>query len=126
MARVLVVDDEVLFRSLIVEALCLEGHDVLEAHDVESALRTLNHAGMNIDVMLCDLRMNGSDSIALLETVEARYPKIEVVVISAHTRDDGIGRRALSHARYYLAKPFSVSKLLALIQTITSETARST
>ena len=119
MARVLVVDDDALYRGLVVEALRLEGHDVCEAHSAESALRELSQHN-NVEVMICDLQMNGLDGVELLKSFKAIHPHIPVVVVSAHPPDSAIGARAKHAASAYLSKPFSVSKLLLTIRELAS------
>jgi two-component system, response regulator FlrC len=118
MAKVLVVDDDAMYRGLIVEALELEGNDVHEAHSTTSALRVLN-SDPHFDVILCDLQMDGLDGFELLKTLKAQFPRIPVVVMSAHSADGGIGERARSYASQYLSKPFSMVRLLSIIQTTT-------
>jgi CheY-like chemotaxis protein len=121
MARVLVVDDDALYRGLVVEALRLEGHEVFEAHSAESALRELSQHN-TVEVMICDLQMNGLDGIELLQNFKTNYPRIPVVVVSAHPPDSAIGARAKHAASAYLSKPFSVNKLLLTIRELAAPT----
>lgn len=113
--RVLIVDDDAMYRGLIVEALRYEGNEVCEAHSAPSALHLLN-ADPNFAVILCDLQMNGLDGLELLKALHRQYPHITVVVTSAHSPDGGIGELASRHATHYLAKPFSIAKLLDVMQ----------
>lgn len=119
MARVLVVDDDALYRGLVVEALRLEGHDVREAHNAESALRLVSQH-TDVEVMVCDLQMNGLDGIELLKSFKAKYAAIPVVIVSAHPPDSAIGGHVKHLANAYLSKPFSVSTLLATIRELTA------
>jgi DNA-binding NtrC family response regulator len=116
MAKVLIVDDDAMYRGLVVEALRLEGNDVREAHNPTSALRLLN-ADPSYEVILCDLQMDGLDGFELLQSLKAQYPQIPVIVMSGHSSDGGIGERAQAYAVQYLSKPFSMAKLLKVIQT---------
>lgn len=113
--RVLIVDDDAMYRGLIVEALHYEAHEVSEANSATSALRLLK-SDPNFAVILCDLQMNGLDGLELLKTLHLEYPHIPVVVTSAHSSEDGIAERARRHATHYLAKPFSIKKLLDVIE----------
>ncbi len=115
MANVLVVDDDTLYRSLMVEALQLGGFLVQEAHSPASALRILS-THPNFDVMICDLQMEGLDGIELLRTLRTDYPRIPVVVVSAHSASSGIGLAAQPYAIDYLSKPFSLVRLISTIR----------
>lgn len=116
--RVLIVDDDALYRGLIVEALCYEGHEVAQASNPASALRLLS-ADANFAVILCDLQMNGLDGMELLRELRSMYPHIPVIVTSAHSSENGIGERASREAAYYLAKPFRITTLIKVIEDVT-------
>jgi CheY-like chemotaxis protein len=119
MARVLIVDDDMLYRGLLVEVLRLEGFHVQEAHSQASALRTLE-THPPFDVILCDLQMDGMDGMELLKFLRAEHAHIPVVVVSAHNGEEGIGRTARDYATAYLSKPFNVVKLISTIRNVLS------
>jgi CheY-like chemotaxis protein len=113
--RVLIIDDDGMYRGLIVEALHYEGNEVCEAASAASALQLLS-SDSNFGVILCDLQMNGLDGLELLKELHRMFPQIPVVVTSAYSSDVGIGELASRHATFYLAKPFSIMNLLDVIQ----------
>lgn len=115
--RVLIIDDDALYRGLVVEALSYEGYEVAQASNPTNALRLLN-TDSNFTVILCDLQMNGLDGIELLRELRSKYPHIPVIVTSAHSSENGIGARASQEAAYYLAKPFRITTLVNIIQNI--------
>ena len=67
--RVLVVDDEALIRWAVSETLTTAGHDVVQAADARSALRTLGDSGGAIDVVLLDLRLPDCSDLTLLSRI---------------------------------------------------------
>lgn len=115
MASVLVVDDDLLYRGLMVEVLRLEGFQVQEAHSRASAVRVLNTQS-HFDVALCDLQMDGMDGIELLKTLHSDYPRMAVVVVSAHSATEGVGEVARRYATDYLSKPFSIPRLISTVR----------
>jgi DNA-binding NtrC family response regulator len=115
--KVLIVDDDALYRGLIVEALTYEGHDVTQASNPANALRLLD-ADSSYAVILCDLQMNGFDGLELLRELRSVYPHIPVVVSSAHSSDGGIGERARREAAHYLAKPFRITTLVNVLENV--------
>ena len=112
--RVLVVDDEPLLRLFNVDMLSDAGFEVLEAPDADEALRILELTS-GIKVVFTDVEMPGAmDGFGLAERIELRWPRIGVVVTS--------GRRFphasfSAPARRFVAKPYSVSQVVALIDT---------
>lgn len=115
MANVLVADDDVLYRGLIIEALRFEGHTIQEAYSAQSALRLLKDGKHTFDVVLCDLQMDGLDGLGLIKTIRMQYPQLPVVVVSAHVLEGSLGEQVRTYATHYLSKPFNVMKLLGTI-----------
>ncbi len=82
MANILVVDDEEGIRSFLTEVLEGEGHEVDEAPDGDSALRTLRARAY--DLLITDIRMPGIDGMELLRRVRQERPSVRVVLLTAH------------------------------------------
>lgn len=86
-ARILVVDDEMEIRSLIVEFLHeIEGYTVFEAKDANEALVFLE--SNTVDLILSDINMPGMKGFDLLKEVRTRYPSIKRVLITAYNVED--------------------------------------
>ncbi len=83
-SRVLVVDDEPLFRMTLADSVRsrLLDVEVLEAGDGREALETLDHGP--IDALVTDLRMPGLDGIGLLEQLLRRGLRPPTLIVSAH------------------------------------------
>ena len=82
-ARTLVVDDEQMFREMVVRQLEHLGHAAAGAEDGNAALEMLSQE--DFDVVLMDLVMPGMDGRQLLRAVAERYPNIVPVVVTAHS-----------------------------------------
>jgi two-component system, NtrC family, response regulator AtoC len=104
--RVLVVDDEMLLRWSVAEALRSCGHTVIEASDAAAALRILAHA--TVDAVLIDYWSSERDNFRLLKIVGAVAPAAAVVLTTAFAIEGleaqawALGAVALVH------KPFDV------------------
>jgi CheY-like chemotaxis protein len=86
-ARILVVDDEMEIRSLIVEFLReIENYIVFEAKDAQDALDFLEHN--SVDLILSDINMPGMKGFDLLKEVRTLYPTIKRVLITAYNVED--------------------------------------
>lgn len=97
MTRVLIADDHPLFRNALKLALdaCVDSADVLEAEDLDQTRRLLADRD-DIDLLLLDLHMPGSNGLTGLAGIRCEFPTVAVVVISAN-EDPAVIRRALDH-----------------------------
>ena len=78
--RVLVVDDEAEFRTLVCEALRLEGYATSEAADGAEAVRLFREALP--DVVLVDLEMPRQPGLPTLGQMRALAPAVPVIILS--------------------------------------------
>src|SRR5690349_3150002 len=79
---VLIVEDEVLVRMLVSDVLQDSGFKVIEAKNVEEALRVLG-ARPDIQVLFTDVEMPpGPNGYELARQVRERWPYIEIVISS--------------------------------------------
>ncbi|MBM7119988.1 response regulator transcription factor [Dyella kyungheensis] len=97
MTRLLIADDHPLFRAALRQAAndSVDNCAVVEADDLESVLDAL--AGdPDIDLVLLDLHMPGSQGLSGLATLRGQFPGVAVLVVSAHDEVRTV-RRALDH-----------------------------
>ncbi len=80
--RILVVDDERIFRDLYQEMLAARGHTVRTAASGDEAARLL--AGERFDLLVTDIIMPGLDGIELVRQAKARDPDLEAVAVTGH------------------------------------------
>jgi DNA-binding response OmpR family regulator len=112
-ARILVVDDEQFVRDLLVKVLTRAGHSVTGVGDAEAALSTL--AAGEFDVVVSDVVLPGMDGFELLRRIKGRWPGVHVIVLTGFARRQNISDFLLYGADEYLAKPFQVHELLAVV-----------
>ena len=116
-ATILVVDDEVSLRQLIVRQLRSEGYTVLEAGYGMEALAVARTAD-RIHLVLSDIRMPGMLGTELAKRLLAEHPSVRVVLMSAHALDD---LETVSDGRgivQVLTKPFDGQQMLAVIKLV--------
>lgn len=118
MARVLIVDDEpdiVMFVRINME---MDGHEVLAAHDGESALAVVHE--QHPDVVVLDVMMPKLDGWAVLERLKADTDElvrtIPVVMLTALGSDQDQVRGGIEGAIEYLAKPVTPDALGAAVR----------
>jgi CheY-like chemotaxis protein len=110
-ARILLADDDDQLRGLMRHALERAGHDVVAVSDGLAAVRLATQR--SIDLFLCDLCMPNLDGIETIWHFRAVFPVVPVIAMSAMM--DRLSTASKLGAAGVLAKPFSVAKLLALV-----------
>ena len=117
-ATILVVDDEVALRQLIVRQLRIEGYKVLEAGYGMEALAVAAVSPEPIDLVLSDIRMPGMPGTELAQHLMAEHPGLQVVLMSAHPIDDLTFSTDCRGVITVLTKPFEGKSMLALVKLV--------
>lgn len=111
--KVLLVDDEQEFTSVLSERLEARGLRVDTAADGKSALERVH--GMSYYVVVLDLAMPGMDGIETLKRMLAENPDLQVIMLTGHaTVQKGIEAVRVG-AREVMEKPADINALLARI-----------
>jgi DNA-binding NtrC family response regulator len=124
-ATILVVDDEITLRQLIVRQLRIEGYKVLEAGYGMEALAVAASSPEPIDLVLSDIRMPGMPGTELAQRLMAEHPGLQVVLMSAHPIDDLTFSTDCRGVITVLTKPFESKSLLALVKLVLETTSTS-
>jgi len=126
MANILVVDDEMGIRELLLEILNDEGHVVQTAENAREA-RLARAAGAP-DLVLLDIWMPDTDGVTLLkEWQRDGLLTMPVIMMSGHATIDTAVEATRIGALNFLEKPIALQKLLKAVQqglTRTPETMR--
>jgi len=113
--RVLVVDDEPLIRWSVAEMLGDAGHEVTEAPDAASTMRSLATAPAP-DVVLLDYRLPDSHDLTLLAGVRRLAPSAAVVMMTAFGENDVADRAEALGAYRVIDKPVDMRELDAIVR----------
>jgi DNA-binding response OmpR family regulator len=104
--RVLIVDDDPVFRNPLRVTLAVKGFEVQTADSAEAAERVLAHDA--VDVVLSDIGLPGMDGL----TLAGRYPDIPFVLMTGSPPPESSAPRP---APARLVKPFEPSDVVALL-----------
>jgi len=113
MKPVWIVDDDQAIRWVLEKALSRAGiatRSFAGAIDVSEALKT-DMPG----ALISDIRMPGTNGLALLKEVKEKYPTLPVIIMTAFSDLDSTVSAFQGGAFDYLAKPFDVNEAVALI-----------
>ena len=109
---ILVVDDEIIVRMLMVDLLEEAGHAVIEAHDGASALRALDDDGA-IDLLVTDVGLpGGMNGRQLADTIRAACPNLGVVFVTGYADVPAAAKDTSDPYTRVVAKPFKGDDLL--------------
>ncbi|HEX4351251.1 MAG TPA: ATP-binding protein, partial [Polyangiales bacterium] len=112
----LVVEDDIRIRALLVSLLTDAGYSVLDAANVDAALALeRDHAGP-IDLLCTDVVMPGRPARELLSELRARRPHAGILICSGYSEDEQIARGIRSGEWKHLGKPFTRGALLTAVR----------
>ncbi len=114
--KILLVEDDDVLRGMVATVLLGAGHEVVEAASGECALARWEENQNGLDLVITDLvmpdGMNGDD---LGRRLAALRPELPVIYMSGYGAD-AAAEWMLREGVAFLAKPFSVDDLLALVR----------
>ena len=102
--KVLVIDDEENFTEEMHEFLTKAGYESYTANTAAAGLTLLLEQEM--DLLILDIRLPGSNGLEILKDVKAEYPKLEVIIVSGHGDMDSVIKAMRAGALDFLRKPF--------------------
>ena len=106
---VLVVDDEVLLRMLMVDVLQDNGYRALEAVDGPSALKILE-SDARIDLLITDVGLPGGvNGRQVADAARRTRPDLKVMFITGYAENAVVGNGHLSPGMEILTKPFEIA-----------------
>ena len=108
-ARILVVDDEKIALRNLDHILTREGYAVTTTQSGAQALSLLD--SQPFDLVLTDLKMDKVDGLEVLRRCKARYPDVEVILITAFATLETAVAAMREGAFHYIAKPFRLEEV---------------
>ncbi|MDX1722221.1 MAG: nitrogen regulation protein NR(I) [Pseudomonas sp.] len=109
-----IVDDDRSIRWVLEKALQQEG---MTTQSFDSADGVLSHLSrQQPDVIVSDIRMPGSSGLELLAQIRNLYPRLPVIIMTAHSDLDSAVASYQGGAFEYLPKPFDVDEAVALVK----------
>jgi len=119
--KILLAEDDDMFRGLLRQVLESQGHQVLVAENPAVALALAAAHGDGLQLLLSDMIMPGGTGADLADELRERYPALKVVLMSGYTDDALASREADTIAAdAFLEKPFATQDLLRLIRELLS------
>jgi CheY-like chemotaxis protein len=115
---VLVVEDEIIIRLMVADALRAQGINVIEASNGDEALRVLQ-SSLPVRLLLTDIRMPSElDGLALAHAARAARPGLKLIVASSQQ----VGHEVDGLADAFFAKPFALKAIVQRVRSLLAET----
>ncbi|MCJ7538582.1 MAG: response regulator [Desulfobacterales bacterium] len=117
--RILIVDDELVFRESLTGWLERDGYEVEMAAGSKEALKRLKDS--RFDILIVDVKLKEMSGVEILKQVNANYPDATVVMMTAYGSIDTAIKAMKNKAYDYLLKPFDPIDLSLMIKKIFQE-----
>lgn len=115
MPKVLVIDDDRDICFLMNKFLTKHGYETIESYSAKKALELLDEV-KDIDIVLCDYRMEGMDGKTMLLRIKEKYPSMPVIIITGYN-DLKTAVDVMKLGAYdYVTKPLFPEEILNTIQ----------
>ena len=113
MKNIVIIDDEDKLRGLLSRIVKAEGFEVLEAADLKSGFKKLEHN--DVDVVLCDVKLPDGNGVDFLQKIKASFPLTEVILLTAYGNiADGV--QAMKNGAFdYIVKGDDNDKIIPLL-----------
>lgn len=118
--RVLVVEDDELFRRSLCTFVSALGYEPEAASSADEALRVISRNP--VDLVLTDYHLQTSNGLDLIEALRASGPIVPSVLLSGYLSDDVHRRASHLHVDAVLRKPVDLEQLSGLIPSLLGET----
>lgn len=112
--RILVVDDEMAIRRLLLQKLSRQGYNCDEAASAEQALDKIR--SQPVELVILDIKMPGKSGVDLLPEIKASYPGMAVVMATAVNETSTAIECMKQGADDYLCKPFNLDELVLSVE----------
>lgn len=113
MARLLIIDDDPIHRTMLARLLTDRGHDVLTEADGRTALEVIQREPL--DLVITDILMPEVDGLEIVRTLRKDHPQLAIIAMSAGSRrlsaDHMLNVARLLGAHAQLFKPFDDEQL---------------
>jgi two-component system, NtrC family, nitrogen regulation response regulator GlnG len=112
--HIFVIDDDRSIRWVLEKALRQADMEVTSFESASGVMEALDRDPP--DAIITDVRMPGTNGLALLDSIHSRYSDIPVIIMTAHSDLDSAVSAYQGGAFEYMPKPFDVDEAVDLVQ----------
>jgi CheY-like chemotaxis protein len=119
LARILIIDDEDLSRSMLSQALTRAGYDVSTACDGTEGIELFR--SVLADLIITDILMPGKEGLETIMELRRDFPDVKIIAMSGGGRTGNLNFLDIAErlgAQRTLQKPFHLQDVLQLVQEV--------
>lgn len=119
MANILIIDDDIQFRTMLRKMIERNGYEVIEASDGKEGVKL--YWKKPTDLIITDLIMPEKDGIETIQELKKDFPDIKIIAISGGGRlgpQDYLHLAKMFGSQRTLTKPIELSVILKAIEEI--------
>jgi CheY-like chemotaxis protein len=116
--KVLLVDDEKKFVTMLAKRLALRGIEADFVHTGEDAIEKAEENSYDIAVL--DVKMPGIGGIELRRRLSALNPRLKFIFLTGHGSKDDF-EVGSAEANFYLSKPLRIENLLEALEEVSNK-----
>jgi DNA-binding NtrC family response regulator len=111
--KIMVVENDLATKNVIGGALVAEGYDVVTTETQKEALTLLAEA--SIDILVADINFPKTEGVNFLREIKQSFPEMKVILMSVNGSADSVAYAMQEGVCDCLTKPFSMNKLLLVV-----------
>ncbi len=115
---ILVVEDEVNLRDLMLDILEETPHHVISARNAVNALEMIEARKPKLDMLITDIQMPEMNGYELAKKMKIIYPELIILFVSGHTDHQKIRQEISENKVDFLQKPFNYDSFIKKIELI--------
>jgi len=114
---VVVIEDEEVVRTMIVDVLNELGYTALEATDGPSGLQLLEGTG-HVDLLITDIGLPGLNGRQVADAARLRRPRLKVLFMTGYAENAAASTGFLEHDMQLMTKPFPLEEMATRIRSM--------
>jgi YesN/AraC family two-component response regulator len=123
MAKILIIDDDNLFRGMLVDLLAHKGHEILEASDGQTGFDLFLKTKPNL--VITDILMPEKEGMQTIREIRKESPDTKIIALSGGgTHPDGLGYLQMAlelGADHSFPKPFKTKEFLQTVDDLMAQ-----
>lgn len=116
--NILVVDDDDIFRTLLIRSLKIANYNALGASDGKMAMDILKK--QKVSFVIADVNMPYLDGVSLLKHIKTDWPHIPVILITGYYSAGDSPTSEETVPDGFLMKPFKINNIIELLDSIST------
>jgi len=117
-AGILIAEDDMQIRILLMELLKNEGYTVFAAEDGEQAVQLYGENKSNIQLLLLDLGLPKMTGVEVFKKIRSEKPDIKIIAMSGWGQRETVDELYKEGINNFIQKPYKPAEIIESVRTI--------